>query len=427
VVCYVDVTETLQSGWRAGIQRVVTELVVRLATTDDDLEIVPITWDPLDAAYRRLDRAETERLFSPPPMRNHPPATAATSTLRRIVGPLTRLPGIVDVKQRLRHRAAERRRPPEHRDLVLRRFEPGTVLFDVDATWNVVDADRVHLLDELTAHGVRSVHLVHDVLPCTHPDWFDPNLVRVFNRHVDAHLDHTDLFLANSRHTADELAAHAERSGRAAPDVRVVQFGGDSGVTGGPGEPDAALLAQLDGRRYLLCVGTIEPRKNHAVVLDAYDRLAMQYPDLDLVVVGRQGWRIDDVAERLRTHPLAGTRLHWPSAVDDATLRALYAGALLTLTPSFTEGFGLPVIEALRAGSPVVASDGGALREAGGEVAEYVEATAVDGWVAAIRRHLDDPAHHGAVRARVAAYEPPSWDATADEVAALLVEVGRRR
>lgn len=427
VVCYADVSETLRSGWRAGIQRVVTELIIRLSLIDDDLEIVLIAWDALARSYRRLDRAETERLFAPPPMRNHPPDPVTRSPLKQVVGPLTRLPGPRHVKEEIRRRRAERLRPAGQRDLLLHRFEPGSVLFDVDATWNVVDAERVDLLDQLTSNGVRAVHLVYDLLPCTHPQWFDPNLVRVFDRHVAAHLDHSDLFLAISQHTADELVSYSRASGRPTdPEVRVVRLGGDGGLSVSPGDADPDILGPLTGVRYLLCVGTIEPRKNHTLVLDAFERLSAHHPDLHLVIVGRQGWRIDGVADRLRAHPLLGTRVHWPLAVNDATLDHLYQGAALTVVPSFTEGFGLPVIEALRRGSPVVSSSGGALPEAGGDLVDYVAPDDVDGFVAAIERHLDDDAHHEATRERLAGYRPTTWDDTAAEVARLLIAAGRR-
>lgn len=432
VVCYVDVTETLRSGWRAGIQRVVAELVVRLLAADDDLDLVPIVWDPVATAYRRLDAAETASLLAPPPMRNHPPAPPRPNALRRLVGPLTRVPPVSTAKSAIRARRAQRRRSPEHRQLTLTRFEPGAVFFDVDATWNLVDAERSTLLRRLADGGVRSVHLVHDVLPCTNPDWFDPNLVEVFRRHLDAHLDHSEIFLANSRHTAGELADYARRSGRPAPDVRVVQFGGDGGRPS-PGDSDrptdaaaVELLAAVGDAPLLLCVGTVEPRKNHSMLLDAFDRVLADHPDVHLVIAGRQGWRVDDLAARIRSHPAAGRRLHWPASVDDATLRGLYERAFLTVVPSLTEGFGLPVIEALQHGSPVIASAGGALPEAGGIHAEYVDAADPADLASVIARHLDDPAYHAARRALVAAYEPHSWDSTAAEVAALLIGVGRK-
>jgi len=432
-VCYVDVSETLRSGWRAGIQRVVSELMVRLATINDELEIVPICWSVLDRAYRRLDPAETELLFEPPVMNNHPPQSAPRpGLLRSVIGPLTRLGPLRTAKEGMRRRAALARQTPAERALVLERFEPGSVFFDMDATWNIVDADRFSLLAGLRAGGVSIVTLQHDLLPTTNPSWFDPNLVRVFNEHLGAHARFADLVLCNSRHTESELLAYCERSGLTAPSTQVVDFGADITPGSAPEagtavDHDDELFDHLQGRRVLLTVGTIEPRKNQEVLLEAFDRLSASHPDLTLVLVGRQGWHIDDFVARLRSHPMLGDRLQWPGSVSDATLDRLYELATLTVVPSFTEGFGLPVLEALGRRSVVLASEGGALPEAGGIHAEYFDASDVESLVIAIEAHLDDPAHHQLALDRVATFVAPSWDRTATQVSEAIRRIDHRR
>jgi GT2 family glycosyltransferase/glycosyltransferase involved in cell wall biosynthesis len=444
VICYVDVTETLRSGWRAGIQRVVTELTTRLALQSDDFELVPLVWSDLDRRYRRLGPNETERLFDPPPMRNHPPAPPAPpSLLKRIVGPATRTPTIKPVKDGIRRRRALATRPSDEADLVLDRFEAGAVFLDLDATWNLVDTPRSELLPSLRAAGVGVVALQHDLLPWTHPDWFDPNLVPVFNDHLQAHAHHANVVVCNSRHTESEFLAFCATSDIAAPPTAVVDFGADArgatppGKTPGPIGPsvtsltdtelvDTALLDAFDDRRVLLTVGTLEPRKNQAVLLDAFDRLADEHSDLTLVIVGRQGWKTDALAERLRSHPLHGTRLLWPGSVSDATLEALYRRAHITVIPSFTEGFGLPVLEAIGHGGGVLSSSGGALPEAGGDIAEYFDPTDAEALRQLIERHLVDHEHHAAAVTRARAYVAPRWDTTAVQLADIVSEVARR-
>lgn len=426
-VCYVDVTATLRSGWRAGIQRVVTELTRRLAVIDDDLEIVPVCWSPLDGAYRRLGPDETESLFRPPTMRNHPPAPPPQpSAVRRIVGPITRVGPIRTAKEAVRRRRALRARPAWEADLVVDAFPAGSVFFDADATWNLDDAPRAELLPRLRERGVRVVALQYDLLPVTHPQWFDPNLARVFTAHTAAHARHAEMIVCISRHTRDELLAYCEREGLDPPPTSVVALGGEPGDDSThDGAVDDALLASIDGRRVVLSVGTIEPRKNQATLLDAVDELIRRHDDLVLVIVGRQGWRIDELADRIRHHPRAGDAVLWPESVSDATLALLYERATVTVVPSWSEGFGLPVLEALRHGSVVVSSSGGALREAGGDVAEYFDPADTAGLVAAIERHLTDPDHHRAVKERVATFVAPTWDDAAAAVAASLESVSR--
>ncbi len=144
---------------------------------------------------------------------------------------------------------------------------------------------------------------------------------------------------------------------------------------------------------YLLAVGTLEPRKNLPALLDAFRLLRRQGRDLQLLLVGRQGWTqslpLGDLAPHVR---LVG-------ALPDEDLPNLYAGAACLVLPSFYEGFGLPLVEAMAAGTPAVASDIPALREVGGEAALYADPRDPASFAHAIARVLDE---REATRARVA-------------------------
>jgi len=141
-----------------------------------------------------------------------------------------------------------------------------------------------------------------------------------------------------------------------------------------------------DGPRapYLLAVGTLEPRKNIPLLLDAFRLLRAQGRDLQLVLVGRQGWAdslpLGDVAAHVR---LAGS-------VPDSELAELYAGASCFVLPSLYEGFGLCLAEAMAAGAPAVASDIAALRELAGDTVRYAPPHSPDAFAEAIGRALDD-------------------------------------
>ena len=140
----------------------------------------------------------------------------------------------------------------------------------------------------------------------------------------------------------------SERGPATAAAVEVVALGAD--LVGARAAGAQELPDGLADARYVLVVGTVEPRKNHAVLLDAFEQLARTDPDLHLVVVGRAGWNNDEVVARLRQHPLRGHRLHWFEGAGDELLGELYRAATVVAVPSITEGFGLPVIEALAVG-----------------------------------------------------------------------------
>ncbi len=170
-------------------------------------------------------------------------------------------------------------------------------------------------------------------------------------------------------------------------------------------------------------VGTVEPRKNQALALDVFDAVADAHPDLGLVLVGKRGWKVEDLIERIERHPQAGRRLLWLQEVDDDRLGELYRGAFLSLTPARYEGLGMTVTEAMQFGTPVIASTAGALPEAGGDAAEYAGPDDVAAWVGLIERHLTDVDHHRAAVARARDHRPPTWDSSADAVRVAMDEV----
>src|SRR6266496_298536 len=140
-----------------------------------------------------------------------------------------------------------------------------------------------------------------------------------------------------------------------------------------PAEVERVRKAYGLPRRYIVSVGTLEPRKNLPTLLRAFDRLRAQAAtaDLDLVVIGGRGWRDRELRAELATR-LASGRLHTLGYVPEKDLVALYGGAEVLAYPSHFEGFGLPVVEAMACGTPVVTTDVPALREVSGGAAVLV-------------------------------------------------------
>jgi glycosyltransferase involved in cell wall biosynthesis len=265
--------------------------------------------------------------------------------------------------------------------------------------------------------------LVYDLLPQTNPDWFEASMVAVSDRTLAAQRG-ADVVLAISQHTAAELRRWSATSGgpppESLPDPVVIELGADA-APGAEGTA-APLPAELVGRRYLLVVGTVEPRKNHRLLIDVMERLWVEHPEVWLVAVGRPGWRNDEVLRRLEGLEADGRPIRWLRACGDAQLATLYRHAHVVVVPSLTEGYGLPVIEALTRGVPVVASDGGALPEAGSGVVDHLPPDDVEQWATVLTAHLDDEEFHRRRRAEAQAFRQPTWQATADQVAATLLE-----
>lgn len=210
----------------------------------------------------------------------------------------------------------------------------------------------------------RQLVVVHDVLFATHPEFFDAR-TRWRNH----------LLVGWAARRAGTVATVSEYSraqiarvyGRSPQDVLLVRNGATPAADD-PGEPSSL----PPGTRYVLMVGRLEPRKNVRLALDAL--ALVEDPDLRLVVVGREDREDPATLARLAAEPRA---VHLQDVPDDE-LAALYRGARALLFPSLGEGWGIPVIEALAAGTPVVASDATAIPEAGGDACTYLDASAPD-------------------------------------------------
>jgi glycosyltransferase involved in cell wall biosynthesis len=135
------------------------------------------------------------------------------------------------------------------------------------------------------------------------------------------------------------------------------------------------VLQELTHRQTFLLVGTVEPRKGQAQALDTFELLWKQGIDANLVIIGKQGWRVETLADRSRRHPELNKRLFWLEGISDEYLEKIYAASACLIAASEGEGFGLPLIEAARHRLPIIARDLPVFREVAGEHAYYFTGT----------------------------------------------------
>ncbi len=176
-------------------------------------------------------------------------------------------------------------------------------------------------------------------------------------------------------------------------------------------------------RPYFVCLGTIEPRKNHLLLLQLWRTLGACAPRL--LIVGRRGWENENVLDLLDRCPALAEPIQELGAISDLHLTALLRGARALLMPSFAEGFGLPVAEALAHGTPVVCSDLPALREAGGVVPEYLDPLDAVSWRQAVLDYTDtNSPRRKAQLIRMPAWRGSTWDEHVGSVLRFLGEIG---
>lgn len=265
----------------------------------------------------------------------------------------------------------------------------------------------------LRREAARWLVLVHDLIPLEFPEYARPGGAALHQRRVETITALADGILANSAATLDAIRPWIAASGRQ-PATGVALLGAWHA-------PDPRPDPAPSDQPYFLCLGTIEPRKNHLLLLHLWRQMAQTLPAAKvprLVLIGRRGWENEQVVDLLERCPALRPFVEERTGLPDREVRRLLAGARALLMPSFAEGFGMPVAEALHAGVPVLCSDLPALREAGAAAPEYLDPLDGPGWLSAVLDYADA----GGVRwqtqlARIARWRPPEW---ADHIKTLL-------
>jgi glycosyltransferase involved in cell wall biosynthesis len=260
-----------------------------------------------------------------------------------------------------------------------------------------------HLAEWVRSADIKPVLMLHDIIPITHPEHCREGEKARHEVRVKTLLRIAHAVLGNSQDTLDRLNAYAAGIGMVVPQSLPVW----------PGTP--SLTMPVGDRPALsddfVILGTIEGRKNHMLLLDVWERLVAQHGEAAprLVIIGRRGWACDDVLARLQAGGF-GSRVVETGALSDDDIARLLAGARALLFPSFAEGYGLPLVEALDAGVPVIASNLDVFREIGQGVPELLPPDDVDGWAAAVMAYAapESPAR-AAQMARLAKFRAPDW------------------
>ncbi len=248
-------------------------------------------------------------------------------------------------------------------------------------------------LERMRRAGVGIHFVVYDLIPLLHSRFAYPGIDGAFNNWMRSISQYADGVVAISAAVAADVKVWLQQhgGGRVMPSISHFHLGADIEEVQGQGSStlEDTFIDQLKAVPTFLMVGTLEPRKGHAQTLAAFDVLWAQGVELNLVLVGKEGWAVEQLVQHLRAHPQLGKRLFWLQGLSDADLTELYSASCALIAASEAEGFGLPLIEAAQHKLPIIARDIPVFREVAGEFAYYFQGVSADELAHAMKQWLE--------------------------------------
>lgn len=258
----------------------------------------------------------------------------------------------------------------------------------------------------VAARQIRAVVFIHDLIPIDYPEYQRPEEKGFHEKRMRLTLRHAASLIVNSSCTASAIERFAQKEQLPVPPVLVAALGHNL-----PPPADASLPEGLRPP-YFVALGTIEPRKNHLLLLALWRQMAKSSSQAipQLVVIGRRGWECEQVVDMLERCESIHPHLLEINNASDEQVVSLLQGARALLMPSFAEGFGMPVQEALALGTPVISSPLPAIKEFAGDIPDYAEPHDGARWMELIEDYARD---HSEMRAaqlnRLKHFNDTSW------------------
>jgi len=293
-------------------------------------------------------------------------------------------------------------------------FQSGDVLLSLGASWPI--PGHAEASAAIRRRGVTVLRMIYDLIPVIKPQWVDEQTVRQVTRWARNVLTESDHVLTISEFSKREIAGYTAESRFPMPPVSVVRLGDDLDSSRDQTPP---LPRFAPGRPFFLCVATLDVRKNHRLLYDAWQVLAARHGEgcPDLVCVGVHHVYVNDLLREIRQDRTVNARIHMLHGIEDAELAWYYRHCAATIYPSRYEGWGLPVAESLGHGRLCLASSATSIVEISRDLPEFFDPLEPHRLVALVEKTLADPEW---VRSREAeirsSFVPTPWTHTARQV-----------
>lgn len=406
---FLDVTQLVEWGGKlTGIPRVMNEYSIRFV---NEPEVSFTCWDRKKKTYFEVDIRKVLQKFEDTTSDEAPasdkPLASRIKTQLRAVKKISKKVPVVKYPLRAVYRTIQAEKRARQNKTYYKEntnMKNGDQLVVFWGTWD--DKSFIEDLKRKHQNGITLCQIVYDMLPIVTPQYSGHSSDHLLE-YGKAIYPICDLIICISEHTKVDLVDWLKSSQLQVPKLEVIRLGDDFNYKK-PVRPKT--LSEVEN--FLLCVGTIEARKNHALIYYAYKLAAQRKIELPpVVIVGQKGWRAVEIYELMTTDPDVKEKFIFIHNATDGELAYLYQKCLFTIYPSFYEGWGLPVAESILRGAPCISSNTSSLTEIAGDLIDYFSPASTDECLDSIVTMLDDD-YRAQAKKRLHNYKPYSWDSS---------------
>jgi hypothetical protein len=422
----IDVSQLFYwKGKLTGIPRVMNEYSQRFAN-QRDLANRPVfvVWNKRKQSFYSVDISDIAAKHAAQPKNNDVATQAIDSYKTRLILNVKR----AEKQSRLirktlflaRHTLHIYRNLKSSKSGQYKKVDPtkGDIVIVFWGEWN--DSNLIGKLKSFKSKGVKIVQMSYDMIPVLAPQ-YSGHSTKSLSKYATTVYPLCDAIVSISEHTKKDINTWLKEKNLQIPPIKVVRLGDDFAITKTTKPVSSRFLdSGVKPNEYLLCVGTIEARKNHALLYYTYKLARARGVNLPkLVIVGRLGWQAENVYELIAKDPEINNEIVVLNNVRDSELSWLYSHCLFSLYPSFYEGWGLPIAESIAYGKTCLSSNTSSMPEIAGNLITYFSPYSSDECLSAIVKLLDTKELKRSEQ-KITRYQSTTWDQSFEEMKAII-------
>ncbi|RXK12286.1 hypothetical protein CP965_11005 [Halarcobacter mediterraneus] len=283
------------------------------------------------------------------------------------------------------------------------------IFFEIDSVWNS-SYSRITLYKKLKEQNFKIYNFIYDLIPILFPQFLHEKTKKNFKPYMKAIFQYSDKVFFDSKSARNDFLKLKNTIFENSKQIstEVVYLGSDF-------KKEAKHINKtyehILSKKFILFVGTIEPRKQQKLLLEAFEILNKTYKNLNIVFIGKIGWNVEEFIYTLNTHPLKDKNIFHFENIDDETLVSFYKKAFLVTYLSFYEGYGLPIVESLKYSNITIVSSNSSIPEVGLDFVEYIKDNSKTELIEKIKYYIENKTKYQERKNYIfEKYQIPNWD-----------------